>query len=360
MAMVRSGIGDRPKRREDVRFLTGRGAYLDDLAFDGLVHAIVLRSPHAHARIDGIETQAAQAIPGVLAVLVAADARVEGLQPLRPTAEANVQTGKKFAFATQPVLAADKVRYVGEPVALIVAETRAQALDAAELVAVDYAALPAVTTATAARAPGAPQIAAEVPDNVCFDWLTGDTARVDAAFAAAAHVVELNLDNHRIVTNPMEPRGVIGIWDADHRRYTAYVSSQSIHATRDHTARALGVPPAAVRFIAPDVGGGFGAKNFIYPEHVLTLWAAKRVGRPVKWIATRSEVFVADHQARDQCAAAALALDADGRFLALRVNSVANVGAYMVSAGGVQTFQYAHLPGTVYRIPAIACRSPGC
>ena len=171
MAMVRSGIGDRPKRREDVRFLTGRGAYLDDLAFDGLAHAIVLRSPHAHARIDGIDTQAAQAVPGVLAVLVAADARAEGLQPLRPTAEANVQTGEKFAFAPQPLLAADKVRYVGEPVALIVAETRAQALDAAELVAVEYAALPAVTTAAAARAPRAPQIAAEVPDNVCFDWL---------------------------------------------------------------------------------------------------------------------------------------------------------------------------------------------
>ncbi len=359
MAMVSSGIGDRPKRREDVRFLTGRGAYLDDLAFDSLAHAIVLRSPHAHARIDGIDTRAAQAIPGVLAVLVAADARAEGLQPLRPTAEANVQTGEKFAFAAQPVLAADKVRYVGEPVALIVAETRAQALDAAELVAVDYAALPAVATAAAARAPRAPQIAAEVPDNVCFDWLTGDTARVDTAFAAAAHVVELNLDNHRIVTNPMEPRGVIGIWDADHRRYTAYVSSQSIHATRDNTARALGVPPAAVRFIAPDVGGGFGAKNFIYPEHVLTLWAAKRVGRPVKWIATRSEVFIADHQARDQCAAAALALDASGRFLALRVNSTANVGAYLVSSGGVQTFQYVHLPGTVYRIPAVALQVAG-
>jgi carbon-monoxide dehydrogenase large subunit len=151
----------------------------------------------------------------------------------------------------------------------------------------------------------------------------------------------------------MEPRGVIGLWDADHGRYTGYVSSQSIHITRDNTARALGVPRDAIRFVAPDVGGGFGAKNFIYPEHVLTLWAARRVGRPVKWIATRSEGFLSDHQARDQCAEAALALAADGRFLALRVGSAANVGAYLVSAGGVQTFQYAHLPGTVYRIPAI-------
>ena len=353
MTAPRWGIGDAPKRREDLRFITGRGRYLDDLGFEGLVHGVVLRSPHAHARIERTDTRAAQAAPGVLAVLTAADVRADGLQPLRPTAEANVQTGEAFAFAPQPLLADGKVRYVGEPVALVVAETRAQALDAAEELAVDYAPLPAVTTATAARAADAPEISAGVPGNVCFDWRTGDTAAVDAAFAAAAHTVEMRLDNHRIITNPMEPRGLIGLYDAESGRYTAYVSSQSIHATRDNTARALGVPPAAVRFVAPDVGGGFGAKNFIYPEHVLMLWAARRIGRPVEWIATRSEVFLADHQARDHYAEATLALDANGRFLALRVNSAANVGAYLVSAGGVQTFQYVHLPGTVYRIPAI-------
>ncbi len=359
MAMVRSGIGDKPKRREDARFLTGRGGYLDDLAFDGLAHAVVLRSPHAHALIGQLDTAAAQSMPGVLAVLNAAAAGADGLLPLRPTAEANAQTGERFAFMPQPLLADGRVRYAGEPVALIVADTRNQALDAAEAVAVDYAALPALTTLAAARVPAAPQIAAEVRGNLCFDWRTGDSAAVEAAFAAAAHIVELSLDNHRIVTNPIEPRGVIGVWDAEHGRYTAYVSSQSIHATRDHAARALGVPPAAVRFVAPDVGGGFGAKNFIYPEHVLMLWAARRVGRPVKWIASRSEVFLADHQARDQSAEAALALDAQGRFLALRVESAANAGAYLVSAGGVQTFQYAHLPGTVYRIPAVALRVAG-
>lgn len=356
---ARSVIGDAPKRREDWRFLTGQGRYLDDLAFDGMVHAVVLRSPHAHARIERIDTAKARAMPGVLAVLTAADAKADGLQPLRPTAEANVQTGEPFAFATQPILAESKVRYVGEPVALIIAETRSQALDAAEQLNVEYTSLPAVTTATAARSPGTSQISAEVPDNVCFDWRTGDTAAVAAAFAAAAHVVELSLDNHRIITNPMEPRGVIGLWDAQTGRYTVYVSSQSIHATRDNTARALGVPSAAVRFIAPDVGGGFGAKNFIYPEHVLMPWAARRVGRPVKWIATRSEGFLSDHQARGHQAEAALALDANGRFLALRVTSVANVGAYLVSAGGVQTFQYLHLPGTVYRISAIELRISG-
>jgi|HubBroStandDraft_3_1064219.scaffolds.fasta_scaffold11740_2 carbon-monoxide dehydrogenase large subunit len=353
VATMRSVIGDRPKRREDLRFITGRGGYLDDFAFAGLAHAVVLRSPHAHAVFGAVDTEAAQAAPGVLAVLTGEDAQAGGLQPLRPSAEANAVTGERFAFAPQPLLASGKVRYAGEPVALIVAETRAQALDSAEHVVVDYSPLPAVTTAAAARALGAPEISPEVPGNLCFDWRTGDSAAVAAAFAAAALVVELDLDNHRIVTNPMEPRGVIGLWDAGRGRYTAYVSSQSIHATRDNTARALGVPPSAVRFVAPDVGGGFGAKNFIYPEHVLILWAARRVGRPVKWIATRSEGFLSDHQARDHRAEAALALDADGRFLALRVGSAANAGAYLVSAGGVQTFQYVHLPGTVYRIPAI-------
>jgi carbon-monoxide dehydrogenase large subunit len=353
MATTRSIIGDAPKRREDERFVTGSGRYLDDLAFPGLAHAVVLRSPHAHALIERIGTERARAAQGVLAILTAEDARADGLSPLRPSADANVHTGEKFAFAPQPLLAHGKVRYAGEPVALIVAETRAQALDAAERVVVDYAPLSAVTTVAAARALGSPEISSEAPSNLCFDWRTGDRAAVEAACAAAAHVVELRIDNHRIVTNPIEPRGVVGLWDADQGRYAAHVSSQSIHTTRDNTARALGVAPAAVRFIAPDVGGGFGAKNFIYPEHVLILWAARRVGRPVKWIATRSEVFLADHQARDHLADAALALDAEGRFLGLRVSSVANVGAYMVSAGGVQTFQYVHLPGTVYRIPAV-------
>jgi aerobic carbon-monoxide dehydrogenase large subunit len=351
----RSVIGDAPRRREDARFVTGHGAYLDDLRFDGLVHGVLLRSPHAHAHITAIDAAAARAAPGVLAVLTGADADADGLQPMRPTVEANVQTGEPFAFAPQPLLAQGKVRHVGEPVALIVAGTRAQALDAAELVIVAYAPLPAVTTADAACAAGAPEISAEVPGNVCLDWHTGDAKAADAAFAAAAHVVSLRLDNHRIVTNPMEPRGAVGSYDAAQDRYTLTVSSQNIHGNRDATARALGVPPSAVRFIAPDVGGGFGAKNFTYAEHALVLWAAKRVGRPVKWIATRSEGFVSDHQARDHRADAALALDAAGRFLALRVSSVANIGAYMAGgSGGVQTNQYIHLQGTIYRIPAVA------
>jgi carbon-monoxide dehydrogenase large subunit len=351
--MLRSGIGDRPRRREDLRFLTGRGRYLDDLAFAALAHMVVLRSPHAHARVKRIDVAAARAMPGVLAVLTAAEAEADGLAPLRPSAEANAQTGEPFRFTPQPLLARDKVRYVGEPVALVVAERRDEAQDAAERVRVDYDPLPAVTNAAAARAAGAPVVAADVPGNLCFEWRTGDGAAVDRAFAAAAHVVRVRLDNHRVVTNPIEPRGMVGEYDAGRDRYTLHVSGQSLHGTRDHAARALGVAAERVRFVAPDVGGGFGAKNFIYPEHVLVLWAARRTGRPVKWIASRGEAFLSDHQARDHLAEAALALDADGRFLALRIDGIANAGAYLVSAGGVQTFQYAHLPGTVYRIPAI-------
>jgi carbon-monoxide dehydrogenase large subunit len=347
-------IGDTPKRREDARFLTGGGAYLDDLAVERLAHAVVVRSPHAHARIRRLDADSARAAPGVLAVLTAAEVATDGLQPLRPTTEANVQTGEPFVFAPQPLLAADTVRFVGEPVALVIADTFAQALDAAEQMRADYAPLPAVTTAAAARAPGAPQLSPEVPGNVCLDWRWGDHAAVEAAFAAAVHVVELTLDNHRIVMNPMEPRGGIGAYDAATGRYTLHVSSQNIHMIRDAVARALGVPPASVRLVAPDVGGGFGAKNFVYAEHVLLPWAAKRVGRPVKWIASRGEVFLSDHQARDHRATAALALDRTGKFLAMRVASAANIGAYMAGgSGAVQTNQYVHLAGTVYAIPAI-------
>ena len=353
--MTNARIGDSPRRREDQRFVTGHGAYLDDLRFDRLTHAVILRSPHAHARIRSLDASAARRAAGVLAVLTAAEAKADGLKPLRPYAEANIQTGEPFAFAPQPLLAHEKVRFAGEPVALVVAESAAQAADAAELIGVDYEPLPAVTSGDAARAAGAPLIADEVPGNLCLDWRTGDAQAADAAFARAAHVVSLRLDNHRIVMNPMEPRGGVGQFDPASGRFTLHVSSQNIHINRDHVARALGVGSKDVRFIAHDVGGGFGAKNFAYVEHALVLWAARRTGRAVKWIASRSEVFLSDHAARDTAAEASLALDAEGRFLALKVTSIANLGAYMIGAGGaVQTYQYIHLQGTVYRIPAIA------
>jgi carbon-monoxide dehydrogenase large subunit len=352
-------IGESPKRLEDERFVTGRARYLDDISIPGMAYAVILRSQHAHANIERVDAAAARRAPGVLAVLTAEDTQRDGLGALRPTAEANVKTGEPFAFMPQPLLATGKVRYVGEPVALIIAETHNQALDAADLIAVDYVPLASISTTAQARAPGAPQVSAVVPDNLCFDWQVGETAAVAVAFASAAHVVTLNVDNHRIVTNPMEPRGAVGTYDVAHGRYTLHVSSQNLHAIRDHVARSLSVTASDVRLVSPDVGGNFGAKNFVYAEYVLTLWAAKVAGRPIKWIATRSEVFLADHQARDQQAEASLALDAEGRFLALRVDSTANVGAYLMSTGGVQTYQYIHLPGTVYRISAIALRIAG-
>jgi carbon-monoxide dehydrogenase large subunit len=348
----RAVIGDSPRRREDARFVTGQGAYLDDLHFDGVTHAVFLRSPHARARIVAIDLSDALRSPGVLSILTAKDASADGLRPLRPTVEANVQTGEPFRFLPQPLLAEDMVRYVGEPVALIVAETRNQALDAAERILIDYDILPSITRSLDAVALDAPILTDEVPGNVCLDWRWGQITEVANAIATAPHVVTIALNNHRIVTNPMEPRGAVGHYDG---RYMLHLSSQNIHGNRDTAARALGVEPSAVRFIAPDVGGGFGAKNFAYAEHTLILWAARRTSRPVKWIATRSETFLSDHQARDQIATATLVLDSDGAFQALHVDSIANLGAYMAGgSGGVQTNQYPHLQGTVYNVPAMS------
>ena len=338
-------LGASPKRREDARFLTGAGAYLDDLVFPGLGHAIFVRSPHAHAAIKSIDISDAKQSPGTIAVLTAADVQADGLNDLPPTVEVNALSGKRFYFTPLPLLARDEVRYVGQLVALVVAETKAQALDAAELVRVEYEPRAAIMTAEAA---------ARLPDHLCMDWSVGDC---DPAFDNAAHVIALRLHNHRIVTNPMEPRGVVGVYDPAADYYTAHVSSQSLHGNRDAIARVLKIPPERLRFVAPDVGGGFGAKNFPYPEQALIPWAAKRVGRPVKWIATRSEGFVSDHQARDHLADAYLVLDEEGRFLGLNVESIANIGAYMCgAAGGLQTFQYPHLQGGIYNIPHIGLR----
>ncbi len=349
-------IGDAPRRREDDRFLTGRACYLDDADTAGVAHAVVLRSPHAHASIRAIDMTEASALPGVIAVLTAQDVARDGLQPVRPTAEANAKTGEPFAFIPQPLLADGKVRYVGEPVAFVVAATRDAALDAAEAVVVDYAPLPAITTPAEARAPDAPRIAPNVPGNVVFDWRTGATDDVARAIENAAHVVRLSIDNHRVLTNALETRCGIARYDAATERITVHIGAQNVHVTRDNIARALNLAPDRVRLLATDVGGGFGTKNFTYPEYILLAWAAKKTGRPVKWMATRSEAFLTDHAARDHQASATLALDADGRFLALDVDSVTNAGAYLMSTGAVQTYQYIHLPGSVYRLPSIALR----
>ena len=315
-------------RREDARFVTGRGRYLDDIEVPGALWAAFVRSPHAHARVRAVESDGVQ-------VFTAADiARLEGLRPYQP---ANMQTGEPFDCEPQPLLARDTARYAGQPVAFVTGATPADAEDVADRVRVVYEALD-------------PE-----PERACLDWRTGDGEAVEAAFAHAAHRVGIALLNHRVVINPMEPRGAAGFYDPEEGRYTLRLSSQNLHVNRDHVAASLGVEPGRVRFIAEDVGGGFGVKNFAYPEYPLLLWAARRLGRPVRWTATRSEVFLSDHQCRGQRAEAELALDGEGRFLALRIASTANAGAWFGNvAGGVQTGQFVHLAGSVYAIPAVA------
>lgn len=350
-----SRIGDAPKRREDPKFLTGRGVYLDDLALDGLCHAMFLRSPHACAQIDAIDTYAAERAPGVIAVLTNEDASADGLSSLMPSAVANPKTGRPFGFQPQPLLADGVVRHVGEPIVLVIAETIECALDAIDLIEVAFTPLDAVITPDAATAPGAPDLSPNTPGNIGLDAQYGDRDAVAKAMTNAAHVVELSIEIPRIATNPMEARGVIGAWDRETGRYTLHVSSQNIHGIRDATAKSLGVESSAVRLVAPDVGGAFGVKNFAYCEMPLLAWAGKRTGRPVKWIATRSEMFLSDHQARDYSATAQLALSQDGRFTALDIKATVNIGAYMAgSSGVVHATLFSYLAGTVYDIPAVS------
>lgn len=349
--MAKLKIGDTPRRVEDARFLTGGGCYVDDMQVEAMAHAVILRSPHAHADIRGIDIAAAKSRDGVLDILTGGDLAAAGIGPIQPYEQVNVYNGQPFNFPTQHPLAIDRVRYLGEPVAIVIAESREVALDAAEQISVDYAPLPVTTTIEEALA------AAEEGDGenpICLEWAVGDGAATAAAFDRAAHITRLDLRNHRIITNSMEPRGAIGVFDTDTGRYTLHVSAQSLHMARDRVAETLGVENTKVRLIAPDVGGGFGVKNFMYAEQVLLLWAARVVGQPVKWINARSDGFVSDHQARDHVAHAELALDGDGRFLALKVRGWGNLGAYLAgSMARIHTEQFATLPGGPYKISAV-------
>ena len=348
------GLGDSPVRLEDERLLRGQGRFVDDLRPPDLTHGVVLRSPWAHARISRLDASAARTMPGVLVVLTGAEQSAEGISPTWPHAPANVQTGEPFPCEPQPPLALGRVRYVGEAVAFVVAETHAQALDALERIEVEYEALPTVTSPRAAREIGAPALSDQVERNTCLSWTYGEAERTGALLAAAPHVVSLQVHNHRVAHCAMEPRGALGWHDPTAARYRLEVSSQNVHVIRDHIARSLGVAPDAVHLHAPDVGGGFGVRNFVYAEYILVLWAARRVGRPVKWISSRMEGFGADHQARDFEALGTLALDDDGRFLALRVQCDFNLGAFLIGAGGgVPTGQFCTCPGTVYAIEAV-------
>jgi carbon-monoxide dehydrogenase large subunit len=341
------------RRFEDFRFLTGGGRYVDDFTLPGQVHAHVLRSPHAHAAIERIDTAAVRNGSGVLGVFTESDLRADGIGPLPCIAQ--VRTLGPMIVPPRYALARGWVRHVGDPVALVVAETRDLARDAAERIAVEYRPLDAVADAAAALLSGAPVIWDGAPGNLSYRFQRGDEAATRAAFAAAAHIAEIELVNNRLVPTPIEPRAAIGNYDAAAGRLDLLLTGQSVHSIRNQLAEAVfRLPPELIQLAAPDVGGGFGMKNFLYPEWVLVLWTARRLGRPVKWVAERSEEFVSGTQGRDNHTKARLALDENGRFLALDVSTVANLGAYLSSNGpGSSTNSPATAMGGVYAIPAV-------
>src|SRR5487761_1898170 len=348
-------IGQSVRRKEDARFLTGAGQYTDDVTLPNQTHAYFLRSPHAHAKIRSIDTSKARAAPGVVAVYTGAD--LEGVNGLPCGWLITSVDGTPMKEPPHPVLAKGKVRYVGDHVALVIAETRDQAKDAAELIEVDYDVLPAVVNPVDALKPGAPQIHDEAPGNKCYTWSIGDKAAVDAAFAKAAHVTRLDLVNNRLIPNAIEPRAAVASYTRADESYTLYVTSQNPHVERLlMTAFVLGLPEHKVRVIAPDVGGGFGSKIYLYAEETAMVWASKRVNRPIKWAAERSESFVSDAHGRDHVTHAELALDKDGKFLALRVGTTAAMGAYLSTfASCIPTILYATLLAGQYTTPAIHC-----
>ena len=347
-------IGQSIKRREDQRFLTGAGNYTDDVTLPHQSYGAFLRSPHAHARIRSINLDAAKKAPGVIQIFTGpdlAEAKVGGL-PCGWLIHS--KDGTPMKEPAHPVLAQGKVRHVGDQVALVVAETLLQARDAAELIEVDYEELPAVIDISAASSNGS-AVHDEVGDNTCYDWGHGDKAAVDAAFAKAAHVTKLSFVNNRLIPNAMEPRAANASYTRHDESYTLYVSNQNPHVERLlMCAFVLGLPESKVRVIAPDVGGGFGSKIFLYAEEVALVWASKRVGRPIKWTSDRSEAFLTDAHGRDHATSAEMAMDANGNFLALRVKTIANMGAYLSTfASSVPTILYATLLAGQYKTPAI-------
>jgi carbon-monoxide dehydrogenase large subunit len=353
--MSQTTIGTSVPRLEDQRFITGRGTYTDDIVRPGQVQAYVVRASASHGLLRRLDVAAARAAPGVVDVITGAEMRADGIGDL-PCGWMTTNIDGTPMFAPQhPVIAVDRIRYVGEPLAVIVAESLHAARDAAELVEVDIEDLPAVGTLERACEPDAPQIWDGAPGNQGFHWHMGDRAAVEAAFAGAAHVAKLDLVNNRLVCNAMEPRAALAEYDAGRGEFTLYLSSQNPHVARILLATAtLRVPEHRIRVISPDVGGGFGSKAFHYNEEVIACYAARRVGRPVKWTAERGEAFLSDRHGRDHRSHVELALDAEGRFLALRVSTIANMGAYYSTFGpAIPTFYYASMLSGTYRIPAI-------
>ena len=349
------GIGQPVRRVEDRRFLTGRGNFADDLVRPRQAFAFMLRSPHAHARIRALDSAAAAAAPGVLAVLTGEELARDGLGPIPCVSSVTNRDGSAPPMPARPAIVQERVRHVGDTVAMVVAESLAAARDAAELIEIDYATLPAVVEPAHALDPGQPLVWDEAPGNLAFDWAIGDAAAVDRGMAAARHRIALDLVNNRIVVNSMEPRGAIGEYDAGEDAYTLWSSTQGSHFLRNLLAEfVFKIPENRIRVITRDVGGGFGMKFFLYPEHVLVLWAAKKLGRPVKWTGERSDAFMTDTQGRDNVMRLELALDDGLRFTAARVVNIADMGAYLSNfAPEIPTGSGGVMWSGVYAIPAI-------
>jgi len=349
------GIGARVARKEDKRFITGRGRYVDDVKVIDLTHAHFIRSPHAHAKVKGIDASAAKDMPGVVDVLTGQQLVDDKIGNLICGWAITSKDGSPMKMGAWPAMAPETVRFVGQAVAVVIAETKNQAKDAAEAVVVTYEELPAVSNMKAAIAQGAPQLHPEAPGNVVYDWSIGDEKATADAFAKAANVVSLDLTNNRLVPNAMEPRAAVAEYDEAEEHFTLYTTSQNPHVARLVLSAFYNVAQEhKLRVIAPDVGGGFGSKIFIYPEEMVALWASKKTGRPVKWTGDRSEAFLTDAHGRDHMSHAEMAFDANNKILGLRVKTHANFGAYMsLFSSSVPTYLYATLLSGQYNIPAI-------
>ena len=348
-------IGQSVKRVEDRRFVTGYGRYTDDISLPRMTYATLVRSPHAHALIRDVDVSAAQSAPGVVATFVGKDLEAAEVGGLPCGWQVDFKNGEQMKEPPHPVLAVDKVRHVGDPVAIVIAETRDQARDAAELVTVDYEVLDAVVHPVKATGEGAPQLFDDVPGNIPFDWELGDKASTDEALAGADHVTTLDFVNQRLIPNAIEPRCAIGDYDASRDHYTLYTTSQNPHVIRLLLcAFVLGLPEHKVRVVSPDVGGGFGSKIFHYAEEVLAVWCSARINRPVKWTADRSESFITDAHGRDHVTKAEMGFDGEGRIVGLRVETYANMGAYFSTfAPCIPTYLYGTLLQGLYTTPAV-------
>ncbi|HEY1708224.1 MAG TPA: xanthine dehydrogenase family protein molybdopterin-binding subunit [Rhizomicrobium sp.] len=349
---MKFGVGQSVKRTEDIRLITGQGQYTDDFRFERETHVAFLRSPYAHAKLKSVDTAAAKEAPGVVAVLTQADVEASGAQNMPNATPLRNRDGSRPHGVSKPLLAKDMVTFPGEAIAMVVAETYAQACDAAELIAVDYEELPAAGTLEVA--PTRPAIWNEAPGNECFDWIDGKEDECDAAFAKAAHTVAIDVVQNRVVVNSMETRNAIGVYDAEADRYTLYSGNQGSGGLRDRVAGILKLETSQLRVINKDVGGGFGMKAGAYPEQALVLIAAKMTGRPARWTSDRTEAFLTDQHGRDTWTRAEAALDSDGKVLAVRVTGTANMGGYLSAfAPFIPTLAGGRILGGVYRVPTL-------